>query len=101
MKKLSLLLVSFLMGHSLTQLNRDIDKKSIDNCDNHFQSLCPSLRSSVNNTKNNQKNFGIVKIDRDDHPMTNNSLLDVQSDCTESIDRFRDFATNFSETETL
>jgi hypothetical protein len=102
MKKISLLLVSFLIGHSLTPLDRYIVKKSIDNDDNHFQSLCPSLRSSVNysatNTKNNQKSLGIVKIDRDDHTITNDSLLNVQSDCTESIDRFRNFATNFTET---
>jgi hypothetical protein len=95
MKKFSLLAVSFLMGHSLTSIDRYIVKKSIDNYDNHFQSLCPSLSAGNNrqivtsdcfiNTK------PLVKIDREDNAGSNDCLLKVSRDCTGSICKFRKF----------
>jgi hypothetical protein len=100
MKKISLLAVSFIMGHCLTSLDKSV-KKSIDNYDNHFQSLCPSLRSAKNygvtNFKNHQDIEGICKIDRDDNTLANDCLLNVQSDCVGSISKFRNFANSFPE----
>lgn len=101
MKKISLLLVSFLMGHSLTSLDQNTVKKSIDNDDHYFQSLCPSLRTSLNysatDSKNHKKSLGIIEIDRDDNTSTDDSLLNIKTDCTGSISKFRNFVNNFPE----
>jgi hypothetical protein len=99
MKKISLLAVSFIMGHGLTSLDKSFVKKSTDNDDNHFQSLCPSLRSAKNygatNLENHQNIEGILKIDRDDNTLANDCLLNVKSDCTGSICKFREFTKNY------
>lgn len=103
MKKTCLLIVSFSYGHYLPnvpELEIVKVKKSIDNDDSHFQSLCPSLQycqaKSINcaHCKNIEN---IKKIDREDFSSTADYLLQAQNDCAGSISRFRQFANNFSE----
>ncbi len=89
------------MGHSLTSMNRNIVKKSIDNDDHHFQSLCPSFRSSANfcsqYSKNHKTSLGLVDIDRDDYTLTDDYLLNIQSECTGSISKLRNFVNSIPE----
>jgi hypothetical protein len=100
MKKICLLAVSFSMGHSLTNLEKCIAKKSIDRDDNHFQSLCPSLRY-CNNKQNldydcNYNRQPVIKIDREANIESNDSLLKACHDSAGSISKFRNFANNFT-----
>jgi hypothetical protein len=94
MKKICLLAVSFLMGHSLTS-DTTVARKSIDHDDQYFESLCPSF-SSGNNPEIHNRNFSydtkslVKKIDRED---VTESLL---KDNAGSISKFRDFANKFT-----
>jgi hypothetical protein len=99
MKKICLLAVSFLMGHSLTNLNQAVARKSIDIDDRYFQSLCPSF-SAGNNTQihssdDHNDTKPLVKIDREDTTESNDSLLKVSRDCAGSISNFRKFTKEY------
>lgn len=99
MKKICLLVVSFLMSHSLTTMDKYIVKKSIDNYDQHFQSLCPSLSwfndSEKLNSDCHNNSESVVKIDREDNSESRDCLVRVRRDCTGSISKFREFTKNY------
>ena len=99
MKKFSLLAVSFLMGHSLTSTDQYIVKKSIDNDDHYFQSLCPSFRYGDDDQKTTigcrKSDQPIVKIDRGHNTDLSDSLLTIRQDCAGSISKFREFTKNY------
>jgi hypothetical protein len=104
MKKIYLFFFSFSLAHYLPNSSHQSliqIKKSIDNDDNYFKSLCPRTqdRCKEQSVDCDCHNYiaPLIKIDREDMSTSNDCLLKVERDSVGSINKFRRFANNFTE----